>query len=53
VRPQFIDRLKDELLPQVPHYYGAMAWILMSLELWLDNNLQQAATPAIAHAEPA
>jgi asparagine synthase (glutamine-hydrolysing) len=53
VRPQFIDRLKDELLPQYPHYYGAMAWILMSLELWLDNNLQQAATPAIAHAEPA
>lgn len=53
VRPQFIDRLKDSLLPEYPHYYGAMAWILMSLELWLDNNLQQAATPAIAHAEPA
>jgi asparagine synthase (glutamine-hydrolysing) len=53
VRPQFIDRLKDSLLPQYPHYYGAMAWILMSLELWLADNLQRAATPAIAHAEPA
>jgi asparagine synthase (glutamine-hydrolysing) len=35
VAPAFIDELKHTLLPQHPNYYGAMAWLLMSLQLWL------------------
>ncbi len=39
VRATFIDRLKDDLLPQHPNYYGTMAWILMSFELWLASTV--------------
>jgi len=53
VRPQFIDRLKSSLLPQHPNYYGTMAWILMSLELWLESNYDRNPTAIAAHAEPA
>jgi len=53
VRPQFIDRLKSSLLPQHPNYYGTMAWILMSLELWLESNYDRNPTAVAAHAEPA
>jgi asparagine synthase (glutamine-hydrolysing) len=35
VQPAFVRHLFDQLLPQHPHYYGAMAWILMVLEHWL------------------
>ncbi|WP_374661035.1 asparagine synthetase B [Inhella sp.] len=35
VRPEFAKALFDELLPQVPGYYGEMIWILMMLEQWL------------------
>jgi asparagine synthase (glutamine-hydrolysing) len=38
VRPDFIDRLKDDLLPQHPNYYGSLAWVLMMLELWLAQH---------------
>jgi asparagine synthase (glutamine-hydrolysing) len=38
VRSEFIDRLKDELMPAHPGYYGTMAWILMMLELWLQEH---------------
>ena len=35
VQPAFIKQLLGELLPQHPHYYGTMAWILIMLEHWL------------------
>jgi asparagine synthase (glutamine-hydrolysing) len=38
VRPQFIDDLCGRLLPAYPNYYGTMAWVLMTLELWLSAN---------------
>jgi asparagine synthase (glutamine-hydrolysing) len=53
VRPQFIDHLTTELLPQYPNYYGAIAWILMSLELWLESNMDRKPTTLTAHAESA
>jgi asparagine synthase (glutamine-hydrolysing) len=34
VRPDFMDRLAVELLPQFPAYYGEMVWILMMLGQW-------------------
>jgi len=34
VRPDFLDRLAVELLPQFPAYYGEMVWILMMLGQW-------------------
>jgi len=51
VRVDFIDRLKDQLLPQHPNYYGTMAWVLMMLEMWLAQHHDQAAvnTPVPAH----
>lgn len=56
VRPPFIDRLKDELLPQYPNYYGTFAWVLMMLELWLQQHqtsAQPVTTPLQAHVESA
>ena len=53
VRPQFIDRLKNDLLPQHPNYYGTMAWILMSLELWLESHFDRQPTAVATHAESA
>jgi asparagine synthase (glutamine-hydrolysing) len=38
VRPSFIRRLLDELLPKQPGYYGEMVWILMMLEQWLRTH---------------
>ena len=35
VRPEFINTLVDKRLPEHPHYYGEMVWILMMLEQWL------------------
>jgi asparagine synthase (glutamine-hydrolysing) len=35
VRPDFIKRLAEDLLPAHPGYYGEMVWILMMLEQWL------------------
>jgi asparagine synthase (glutamine-hydrolysing) len=43
VRPAFIRRLLDTLLPSHPGYYGEMVWILMLLEHWL-----RARAPAFA-----
>ena len=39
VRPQHIDRLKDDLLPALPNYYGSMAWLLMMLEQWMQRHV--------------
>jgi hypothetical protein len=30
-----------------------MAWILVSLELWLENNLDKKSAAGVAHAESA
>jgi|SRR5438105_29293 len=38
VRPAFITKLVNELLPCHPGYYGEMVWILMMLEQWLQNH---------------
>ncbi|EHR71994.1 asparagine synthase (glutamine-hydrolyzing) [Burkholderiales bacterium JOSHI_001] len=38
VRPSFLRKLTDELLPQHPGYYGEMVWILMMLEQWLRHH---------------
>lgn len=35
VQPAFAKALFEDLLPQVPGYYGEMVWILMMLEQWL------------------
>jgi asparagine synthase (glutamine-hydrolysing) len=35
VEPDFVRRLLDTHLPEHPHYYGSMVWILMMLEQWL------------------
>ncbi|MBL8362822.1 MAG: asparagine synthase [Rubrivivax sp.] len=38
VRPDFIEKLLQQLLPQHPGYYGEMVWILMMLEQWLRSH---------------
>jgi asparagine synthase (glutamine-hydrolysing) len=38
VKPQFLKSLLLEYLPTHPGYYGEMVWILMMLELWLQNH---------------
>jgi asparagine synthase (glutamine-hydrolysing) len=35
VQPGFLHRLRTELLPAHPGYYGELVWILAMLELWL------------------
>lgn len=37
IRPQFLDRLTKEYLPQHPGYYGELVWILMMLAQWLSR----------------
>ncbi|MFO1268266.1 MAG: asparagine synthase-related protein [Rubrivivax sp.] len=37
VRPEFIAALIDKRLPEHPHFYGEMVWILMMLEQWLQR----------------
>lgn len=44
VRPAFIDRLKDELLPSHANYYGTLAFVLMMLELWLQRHYDSTLT---------
>ena len=34
VRQEFVKELLDQRLPQHPHYYGTMVWILIMLEHW-------------------
>ncbi len=38
VQEAFVDKLLKDDLPSYPHYYGEMVWILMMLELWLQNH---------------
>lgn len=35
VEPGFMKRLRTELLPQHPGYYGELVWIVVMMELWL------------------
>ena len=44
VRPMFLDRLAREYLPEHPGYYGELAWVLMTLELWLQAHRAHVAT---------
>jgi asparagine synthase (glutamine-hydrolysing) len=38
VRQPFVRQLLTEQLPQFPHYYGTMVWILIMLEHWLRRH---------------
>jgi asparagine synthase (glutamine-hydrolysing) len=38
IRPDFLKRLLDELLPAHPGYHGELVWILMMLEQWLQQH---------------
>jgi asparagine synthase (glutamine-hydrolysing) len=38
VRPQFLDQLLKDRLPEHPGYFGEMVWILMMLEQWLQHH---------------
>lgn len=38
INPDFIDQLKDKLLAEHPGFYGVMAWDLLTLSLWLQEN---------------
>ncbi len=35
VRPEFLHTLVKVQLPQAPHYYGTIVWVLVMLEHWL------------------
>ena len=37
VRATFIKRLREELLPAHPGYYGELAWIMTMLEFWIRD----------------
>jgi asparagine synthase (glutamine-hydrolysing) len=37
IREDFIRRLKNDLLPAYPGYYGELAWIVTMLEFWLQE----------------
>ncbi len=39
VQQQFVRQLLTEQLPQFPHYYGTMVWILIMLEHWLRRHV--------------
>ena len=38
VNPRFAQSLMAERLPEHPHYYGTMVWILVMLEHWLRHH---------------
>lgn len=46
VQPAFVHRLLDSHLPEHPHYYGSMVWILMMLEQWLRKRAPSFELPA-------
>ena len=37
IRANFIKRLREELLPAHPGYYGELAWIITMLEFWIRD----------------
>ncbi len=38
VRPEFIRTLLEQRMPEHPHYYGTMAWILIMMEHWFRRH---------------
>ncbi|EXI77253.1 MAG: Asparagine synthetase [glutamine-hydrolyzing] 1 [Candidatus Accumulibacter appositus] len=44
VRPDFVQTLIKEHLPEHPGYYGEMVWILMMLEQWLRGQASRRAS---------
>ena len=38
VNPAFVRQLIEQRLPEHPHYYGTMVWILLMLEHWLRHH---------------
>lgn len=38
IQPEFMHRLMNRLLPEHPHYYGTLVWILVMLEYWLQSH---------------
>jgi asparagine synthase (glutamine-hydrolysing) len=38
VRPEFVQQLLAKHLPEHPHYYGTMVWILMMMEQWMRQH---------------
>jgi asparagine synthase (glutamine-hydrolysing) len=53
VQREFIDRLTSTLMREHPNYYGTLAWICMTLELWLQEHMDRFSTSVVAHAESA
>ena len=47
VRAPFIDELLTKRMPEVPHYYGVMVWLLAMLEQWLRAQERAAATSEV------
>jgi asparagine synthase (glutamine-hydrolysing) len=47
VRSDFIDALRDRLLPEHPGYYGEMLWILMMMEQWFSARERKAGAATI------
>lgn len=46
VQPAFVRQLLGSLLPEHPHYYGTMVWILIMLEHWLRQHAPDWRLPA-------
>lgn len=46
VRQPFVRLLLTEQLPQYPHYYGTMVWVLIMLEHWLRRHAPDWRLPA-------
>lgn len=38
IQPEFLRQLVNQYLPEHPHYYGTMVWILLMLEHWLRSH---------------
>ena len=38
VEPAFMRRLLEQYLPEHPHYYGTLVWIMLMLEHWLRQH---------------
>lgn len=56
VRAAFIDELVGVRLPEVPHYYGGMVWLLAMLEQWLQGqeraDAARSGTPDLTTTSP-
>jgi asparagine synthase (glutamine-hydrolysing) len=39
VRQEFMKELIERRMPEHPHYYGTMVWVLMMLEQWFKHHV--------------